>query len=294
MTNYSHDRIVPFKDSELGKKQQIAEMFDKIAFRYDFLNRFLSGGIDVYWRRRAIRELRGVLAGRAGSRVGEGGAGGTGEAGSKVGGREAGAVLDVATGTGDMAVMLARRFPEALITGVDISEGMLEVGRQKLARLKLTGRVSLQPGDSEALPFSDNAFDAITVAFGVRNFEHLEKGLREMRRVLKPGGKLVVLEFSQPHTPVLCRLYRTYMRRIAPRIAGMAASNREAYRYLNESVQAFPEGERLVRILEDCGYARTGLRRLTLGICSVYTGEKATGEKATGETVAGETVADGN
>jgi demethylmenaquinone methyltransferase/2-methoxy-6-polyprenyl-1,4-benzoquinol methylase len=248
MTNYSHDRIVPFKDSELGKKQQVAEMFDKIAFRYDFLNRFLSGGIDVYWRKRAIRELRGLLAG--------------------------GAALDVATGTGDMAVLLARCFPQARITGIDISEGMLEVGRQKVARLKLNSRITLRGGDSEALPFSDNQFDAITVAFGVRNFENLESGLREMRRVLKPGGKLVVLEFSQPRTPGISQLYKTYMRLIAPRIAGIATSNREAYQYLNDSVQAFPEGQRLIGILEECGFTDTRLSRLSFGICSVYTGEK--------------------
>jgi demethylmenaquinone methyltransferase / 2-methoxy-6-polyprenyl-1,4-benzoquinol methylase len=249
MANYSHDRIVPFKDSELGKKQQIAEMFDKIAFRYDFLNHFLSGGIDGYWRKRAIRDLRGL---------------------------EDAAVLDVATGTGDMAILLARRLPRVRVTGVDISAGMLEIGRQKVAHLKLGDRITLQAGDSEALPFATDSFDAITVAFGVRNFENLEKGLREMQRVLKPGGKLVVLEFSQPRIPVLCQLYRSYMRRIAPRIAGMAASNREAYQYLNDSVQAFPEGESLLRILEGCGYANTGLKKLTLGVSSLYTGEKAT------------------
>ncbi|HET6254290.1 MAG TPA: bifunctional demethylmenaquinone methyltransferase/2-methoxy-6-polyprenyl-1,4-benzoquinol methylase UbiE [Puia sp.] len=247
MTNYSHDKIVPFKGSGLGKKQQVAEMFDKIAFRYDFLNRFLSGGIDVYWRKRAIRELRGLPAGT---------------------------VLDVATGTGDMAVLLARSFPQAHITGVDISAGMLEIGRQKLARLKLNDRITLRSGDSEALPFPDDQFDAITVAFGVRNFENLENGLREMKRVLKPGGKLVVLEFSQPRTPGISQLYKAYMRRVAPRIAGIASGNREAYQYLNDSVLAFPEGEQLIRILTGCGYAHTGLRRLSLGICSVYTAEK--------------------
>jgi demethylmenaquinone methyltransferase/2-methoxy-6-polyprenyl-1,4-benzoquinol methylase len=251
MANYSHDRIVPFKDSGLGKKQQIAEMFDKIAFRYDFLNRFLSGGVDIYWRKQAIRELQGLPADAS--------------------------VLDVATGTGDMAVLLARYLPYARITGVDISAGMLEVGRQKLARLKLDGRIALQPGDCETLPFSGDSFDAITVAFGVRNFENLENGLREMRRVLKPGGKLVVLEFSQPRTPVICQLYRAYMRRIAPRIAGIAASDRAAYRYLNASVLAFPEGERLIRILDECGFTRLRLRRLSLGVCSVYTGEKVIG-----------------
>jgi demethylmenaquinone methyltransferase/2-methoxy-6-polyprenyl-1,4-benzoquinol methylase len=258
MPNYSHDRIVPFRDSELGKKQQVAEMFDKIAFRYDFLNRFLSGGVDVYWRRRAIRELRKRI---------------------KAGERSPGSyeVLDVATGTGDMAILTARRLPEARITGVDISEGMLEVGRQKLSRSGLAGRIDLQPGDSEALPFPDEQFQAITVAFGVRNFENLEKGLREMYRVLRPGGKLVILEFSQPRTPVIRQLYKGYMRIVAPRIAGIAASNREAYAYLNDSVQAFPEGQRFIDILETCGYRQTRLRRLSFGICSLYTGEKPAG-----------------
>jgi demethylmenaquinone methyltransferase / 2-methoxy-6-polyprenyl-1,4-benzoquinol methylase len=259
MANYSHDKIVPFKDSELGKKQQIAEMFDKIAFRYDFLNHFLSGGIDGYWRRRAIRELRDLPA---------------------VGPAEAATdttILDVATGTGDMAILLVRRLPQIHVTGVDISPGMLEIGQQKITRLKLGDRITLQPGDSEALPFSANSFDAITVAFGVRNFENLEKGLMEMHRVLKPGGKLVVLEFSQPRVPVVCQLYRAYMRRIAPRIAGMAASNREAYQYLNDSVQAFPEGEAFIRILERCGYTHTGLQKLTFGVCSLYTTEKSAG-----------------
>ncbi|HEV3325242.1 MAG TPA: bifunctional demethylmenaquinone methyltransferase/2-methoxy-6-polyprenyl-1,4-benzoquinol methylase UbiE [Puia sp.] len=248
MANYSHDRIVPFSDSKLGKKQQIAEMFDKIAFRYDFLNRFLSGGTDIYWRRQAIREL---LAG------------------------EPRALLDVATGTADMAIMMARRLPRSQVTGIDISSGMLEIGRQKVARLQLEKRIVLQSGDSEALPFPDQQFDAITVAFGVRNFENLEKGLREMGRVLKNGGKLVVLEFSQPRTPVICQLYRLYLRLVAPRIGRMLSSNREAYQYLNDSVRAFPEGEQFIRILDGCGYVHTRLRRLSLGICSLYIGEKA-------------------
>jgi demethylmenaquinone methyltransferase/2-methoxy-6-polyprenyl-1,4-benzoquinol methylase len=264
MANYSHDRIVPFKDSQQGKKQQVAEMFDKIAFRYDFLNRFLSGGVDVFWRKRAIRQLRGL-----------------GSAADKAGAGAAAAVdlsvLDVATGTGDMAILLSRHFPEARITGVDISTGMLDVGRRKLTRLQLDNRITLQTADSEALPFSDGRFDAITVAFGVRNFENLEKGLREMRRVLKPGGKLVVLEFSQPRIPVISQLYRLYMRRVAPRIAGIASGNRAAYQYLNDSVQAFPEGEGFIAILNRCGYDQTRLRRLSLGICSLYTGEKGTG-----------------
>jgi demethylmenaquinone methyltransferase/2-methoxy-6-polyprenyl-1,4-benzoquinol methylase len=256
MANYSHDRIVPFKDSELGKKQQIAAMFDKIAFRYDFLNRFLSGGIDIYWRRRAIRELAGVVDGKAAV-----------AATTKT-------ILDVATGTADMAIMMARYLSAFHITGIDISTGMLEIGRQKIARLQMEGKISLQTGDSEAIHFPDAHFDAVTVAFGVRNFENLEKGLREMLRVLKPGGRLVVLEFSQPKTPGVRHVYDLYLRLVAPNIGKMVSSNREAYQYLNDSVKAFPEGENFIRIMETCGYSNPRLRRLSLGICSLYVGEK--------------------
>ncbi len=251
MANYSHDRIVPFRNSELGKKQQVADMFDKIAFRYDFLNRLLSGGSDIYWRRQAIREIRAL---------------------------QPETILDVATGTGVMAIMMARHLPHLRRPGIDISTGMLDIGRQKVARLQLDSRVILQTGDSEALPFPDNHFGAITVAFGVRNFENLERGLREMRRVLKPGGKLVVLEFSKPRTPGITQIYNLYLRLVAPTIGRLVSSNREAYRYLNDSVRAFPEGNDFLQILDVCGYAHTRLRRLSLGICSLYMGEKAPGQ----------------
>ena len=247
MANYSHDKIVPFKGSELGKKQQVAEMFDKIAFRYDFLNRFLSGGIDIYWRRRAIRQLRGIAAMT---------------------------ILDVATGTADMPILMAKHLPGSRITGVDISTGMLDIGRQKIAKLQLEKMITLQMGDSEALPFPDNQFDAITVAFGVRNFENLEKGLHEMHRVLKPGGKLVVLEFSQTRIPGFKQVCNLYLRLVAPGIGKMVSSSKEAYRYLNDSVRAFPEGNDFLRILGSCGYVQTRLRRLSLGICSLYVGQK--------------------
>jgi demethylmenaquinone methyltransferase / 2-methoxy-6-polyprenyl-1,4-benzoquinol methylase len=252
MANYSHDRIVPFKDSELGKKQQIAEMFDKIAFRYDFLNHFLSGGIDLYWRRRAIGELRLASELSAGPP----------------------AVLDVATGTGDLAILVTRYLPGAQVTGIDISAGMLEVGRQKIARLQLEKQITLLTGDSEALQFPDEQFDAVTVAFGVRNFENLEKGLREMLRVLKPGGKLVVLEFSKPSLPGIRQIYGGYLRLVAPKVGKMISSSSEAYQYLNDSVRAFPEGKAFTDILDSCGYARPRLKRLSLGICSLYTGVK--------------------
>lgn len=260
MANYSHDRIVPFKDSELGKKQQIAAMFDKIAFRYDFLNRFLSGGIDIYWRRRAIRELAGA----------EGA--GTGHNAKAVATPKT--ILDVATGTADMAIMMARYLSASHTTGIDISTGMLDIGRQKITRLQMEEKISLQTGDSEAIHFPDAHFDAVTVAFGVRNFENLEKGLREMLRVLKPGGRLVVLEFSQPKTPGVRHVYDLYLRLVAPNIGKMVSSNREAYQYLNDSVKAFPEGENFIRIMEACGYSNPRLRRLSLGICSLYVGEK--------------------
>jgi len=275
MTDYSHDRIVPFKDSGLGKKKQIAEMFDRIAFRYDFLNRCLSGGIDMYWRRRAIRELgrheesgRGTGAMDGADRVGSGGARG----GAMDGADRAGviSVLDVATGTGDMAILLTRWLPGVRVTGIDISAGMLEIGRGKVNRLRLDLQIMLQTGDSEALEFPDAHFDAITVAFGVRNFEDLEKGLREMLRVLKPGGKLVILEFSHPRTPGIRQVYDLYLRLVAPRVGRMVSSSREAYQYLNDSVKAFPEGAALLHILDQCGYSHTRLRRLSLGICSLY------------------------
>jgi demethylmenaquinone methyltransferase/2-methoxy-6-polyprenyl-1,4-benzoquinol methylase len=247
MAQYSHDKIVPFKDSELGKKQQIAAMFDKIAFRYDFLNRFLSGGIDIHWRRRAIRSLADLHPRQ---------------------------ILDVATGTADMAIMMNRQLSPDKIIGIDISNGMLDIGRQKIARQQLEDRIVLQVGDSENIDLPDNSFDAITVAFGVRNFENLEKGLREMFRVLRPGGRLVILEFSHPRLIGVRQLYNLYCNRIAPRVGKAVSHSGEAYRYLNDSIRAFPEGKDLVRIIENSGYVNTRLKRLSLGICSIYTGEK--------------------
>lgn len=260
MTNYSHDKVVPFKDSGLGKKQQIAEMFDQIAFRYDFMNRFLSGGIDLYWRRRAIRELRSLM--------------GPVREGEVEPGEGAGIVLDVATGTGDMAILMTRQLAGVRVTGIDISTGMLEIGREKVAHLGLGQQITLATGDSEALEFPDARFDAITVAFGVRNFENLEKGLKEMLRVLRPGGRLVILEFSQPRMPGVRQLYDLYLRLVAPRVGKMVSRNRAAYQYLNDSVKAFPEGRAFLNILERCGYAHSRLRRMSLGICSLYIAEK--------------------
>jgi demethylmenaquinone methyltransferase/2-methoxy-6-polyprenyl-1,4-benzoquinol methylase len=242
-----HDKVVPFKDSGEGKKQQVASMFDQIAFRYDFLNRFLSGGIDKYWRRRAIRELAPLAPQK---------------------------ILDVATGTADVAIMTAKFLKPATIIGIDISEKMLDLGRQKVAKLLLNNKIELQAGDSEAIKFPDNTFDAITVAFGVRNFEDLRRGLAEMERVLKPGGKLVILEFSKPKQTFLKGIYGLYMRVVTPGIGRLVSKNREAYQYLNDSVQKFPEGNNFLTIMKEVGYTATYLKTLTGGICTIYCGTK--------------------
>jgi len=247
MSQFAHDKIVPDKESSLNKKQQVAEMFDSIAFRYDFLNRFLSAGIDIRWRKKAIKQLKEIHPAR---------------------------VLDVATGTGDVAVMTYNLLKPAKITGIDISTGMLELGRKKIEKLGLQAYIELQEGDSEQIHFADNTFDAITVAFGVRNFENLLQGLREMHRVLKPGGKLVVLEFSKPSQTGFKSLYKLYMNVVAPGIGKMFSKNREAYQYLNDSVQAFPEGPAFLQIMQQAGFAQTYLQRLTMGICTIYCGSK--------------------
>ena len=247
MSKYSHDTIVPFKDSEQSKKEQVASMFDQIAFRYDLLNRFLSGGIDQSWRKRAIRELT-VIKPRL--------------------------VLDVATGTADVAIMTWKYLKPEKIIGIDISDGMLDLGRQKVDKLLLNKHIELIKGDSEAINFPGNTFDAITVAFGVRNFEHLERGLREMYRVLRPGGKVVILEFSRPRKLWFKGLYNLYMKIIAPRAGQWLSKNKDAYQYLNQSVKAFPEGETFLHILQQAGFTETTLKRLSLGICTIYCGQK--------------------
>jgi len=243
MVTYKHDTIVPFKDSGLTKKQQVAEMFDRIAFRYDFLNRFLSAGIDVYWRKRAIRELLEI---------------------------NPQLILDVATGTADMPVMMIKYLKPKKIIGIDISDGMLDIGTKKINKLKLDNQVELQKGDSEAINFPDNSFDAITVAYGVRNFEHLEKGLQEMLRVLKPTGKLIVLEFSQPKNYFFKRLCDLYFKFITPGVGRLISKNKDAYQYLNKSVKAFPEGNDFIDILKKTGYADPYYKALSLGICTIY------------------------
>ena len=247
MGKYAHDKVVPYEQSGLTKKEQVASMFDSIAFRYDFLNRFLSAGIDVSWRKKAIHALNEVKP--------------------KI-------ILDVATGTGDVAILTHQLIAPTHITGIDISEGMLAEGRKKIAALGLQNAIELISGDSEQIKFNDNHFDGITVAFGVRNFEHLETGLQEMFRVLKPSGKLVILEFSKPKQFLFKGFYNLYMNLVAPGFGKMIAKNKEAYQYLNDSVQAFPEGDAFTNIMEKVGYTSITSNKLTFGICTIYCGKK--------------------
>ncbi len=249
MSEFEHDSVTPFGAGQGEKKQQVATMFDQIAYRYDLLNRFLSAGIDKVWRKKAIRELEEV---------------------------NPLSVLDVATGTADVALMtyaLLKQKPEKIV-GIDISEGMLALGRQKIEARKLTDTIELQTGDSEAINFPDASFDAVTVAFGVRNFASLQNGLSEMKRVLKPGGKLVVLEFSKPQTPVVKGVYKIYTGLVAPQAGKLLAQNKAAYQYLNDSIQKFPEGSAFIEILDSTGYINTYKKTLTLGICTIYCGTK--------------------
>jgi demethylmenaquinone methyltransferase/2-methoxy-6-polyprenyl-1,4-benzoquinol methylase len=244
---YSHDEVVPDEGSASSKKQQVAAMFDDIAPRYDFLNRFLSAGIDVGWRKKALAKLAEL---------------------------QPQLMLDVATGTADVAIMAAKQLQPKKIIGIDISEKMLDGGRLKIKDKSLEQIIELQSGDSETIKFPNDTFDAVTVAFGVRNFENLELGLQEIYRVLKPGGRLVVLEFSKPASPVIKPAYNFYMKLVAPQVAGALSKNKKAYQYLNNSIMAFPEGKNFVAVLNKTGFKNTTCKPLTFGICSIYTGDK--------------------
>lgn len=238
--------VVPYKEDKTSKKEQVATMFDNISHRYDFLNHFLSLGIDKAWRKRAINTLRPLKPKH---------------------------ILDVATGTGDLAIQALVLHPDKVV-GVDISEGMLNVGRKKIADRKLTSHIELLLGDSENLPFKESSFDAVTVAFGVRNFENLERGLREIYRVLKPDGQVVVLEFSRPQKFPFKQVYNFYFKFVLPKIGRIVSSDQAAYTYLPASVEAFPDGEEFLRILNNVGFKQTQCSSLTFGISSLYTGSK--------------------
>lgn len=239
--------VKPYPGAEGTKKQQVSQMFDNISPKYDLLNRLLSAGIDVSWRKKAIDQLVAMKPQK---------------------------MLDVATGTGDLAIEASRLKPQEII-GIDISEGMLSFGKEKMKKLGLDHMIHLEVGDSERIQFDDNTFDAVTVSFGVRNFENLEKGLSEILRVLKPGGKLVVLEFSKPTTFPIKQLFGFYSRFILPTIGKMISKDQSAYTYLPESVEAFPEGKNFLNILNKVGYTESTQKKLTFGISSIYTGIKS-------------------
>lgn len=241
--------VVKPYEVEGSKKLQVSQMFDNIAGKYDFLNHFLSLNMDKMWRRKMISELDSV---------------------------QPKTVLDVATGTADVAINTIKQLKinDLHIEGVDISAEMLNVGRKKIQNEGLSEKIVLTLGDSEQLPYQDNKFDALTVAFGVRNFENLERGLQEMHRVLRKGGKVVVLEFSKPTGFPFKQLYNFYFKNILPLIGKLTSQDNRAYTYLYESVQAFPDGENFITVLNKIGFKDTQCKPLTLGICSIYVGYK--------------------
>ena len=252
------------KNNQKKERTSIAKMFDNIAWRYDFLNHFLSFNIDKRWRNKAVNELRNITT--------------------------LNHVLDVATGTADLALAIQKHINPKHITGIDISEGMLTIGRQKVQKRGLEHQISLLYADSEALPFDEQTFDAVTVAFGVRNFENLEKGLNEMCRTLKIGGKVVILEFSIPQNRIIRPVFQFYFLRILPFFGRLLSKNPSpalpegegvnyvnAYQYLPESVQSFPHGTEFKEIMEKCGFSEVRIKPLTFGIVNIYTGMR--GEK---------------
>jgi demethylmenaquinone methyltransferase / 2-methoxy-6-polyprenyl-1,4-benzoquinol methylase len=229
------------------KKAAVTTMFNSIAGSYDFLNHFLSFGIDRMWRRRAIRIISGEFTNPE--------------------------ILDVATGTGDLSIAAIKAEP-LRITGIDISDGMLDIGRNKIIRKGLSDRIRLIKGDSESLPFEDNTFDVAMVAFGVRNFEDPFKGLSEMKRVVRSGGMVLVLEFSKPVKFPFSQLYKFYFLKIVPLIGRLFSKNARAYKYLPESVMQFPDNERFMGLMIKAGLSSVKQKRISFGIASIYTGLK--------------------
>ena len=246
MTNYPQESVKPYNEEE-KKSVQVERMFDNIAPAYDQLNHTLSWGIDKSWRKKAIHWLKPFNPQR---------------------------MMDVATGTGDFAIQACRVLNPKELIGTDISEGMMNVGRQKVKEAGLESRISFAKEDCTALSFPDNRFDAITVAFGVRNFEDLDKGLREMHRVLDSEGKLVILELSEPEWFPMKQLYALYSKVVIPTLGKLLSKDRSAYTYLPQSIKAFPQGEVMKEIILKAGFKEACFKRLTLGICTLYTATK--------------------
>ncbi len=238
--------IVPYKGKEASKATQIEEMFDNISPKYDFLNHFFSLGIDFIWRKKAIKLLQKSTPKN---------------------------ILDIATGTGDFAIEALKLNPDKII-GIDISEGMMQFGREKVKKIKKDHIISFQKGDSLNLPFTENTFDAVIASFGVRNFENLQKGLTDMCRVTKTGGHCVVLEFSNPKTFPIKQLFGFYFKYLLPTIGKLVSKDSSAYAYLPESVKSFPDGDDFLKIFQAAGFKETKCIPLTFGISSIYIGKK--------------------
>ena len=239
---YQQETIIPY-GAKTDKTQQVEQMFDNIASTYDTLNHRLSWNIDRYWRRKAIRKLQPFAP------------------------KE---VLDIATGTGDFAIQTCRYLPSVSIKGVDISEGMMAVGQKKVEQMGLQERISFERQDCTALTFDDNSYDAVIAAFGIRNFADLDKGLREMCRVLRPGGHLCILELTQPVAFPVRQLFQLYSHTVLPLYGRLISKDSEAYTYLTKTIEAFPQGERMVEILQQAGFRQAQFQRLTFGICTLY------------------------
>ena len=242
------EQVTPYGTSSAAKTEQVRQMFDSIAPAYDFMNRAMTLGIDIWWRRLAVKRLRRIRPAR---------------------------ILDVATGTGDFAIQLHDSLRPEHITGIDLSQGMLDEATRKVAQRGLEQEITFEQGDCMALKIGDGTFDAVTVAFGVRNFEHLLQGYREMARVLKPGGMLCVLELSTPTNRLIRWFYDLYTMHIIPWLGSLKSGDKSAYRYLPQSIAAVPQGDDMLQLMRDAGLSETTYKRLTLGVCTIYTGFKS-------------------
>lgn len=240
-------KVTPYKDSDLNKKIQVEQMFDNISGNYDGLNRVITFGTDVRWRKKVIKKVCDTQPTK---------------------------VLDIATGTGDLAIQFADKLPDSEIIGLDLSEGMLNVARKKIAGTDLEKNLTFIKGDSERLPFEDNSFQAITVSFGIRNFEELEKGLSEIYRVLAPGGIFVILETSVPTKFPFKQGYNLHTKYFLPCIGKLFSKDKSAYKYLSESASVFPYGERLNNILKKIGFIGVQHAPQTLGVATIYSAKK--------------------
>lgn len=236
------EKINPY-DNNRAKTEQVREMFDSIAPAYDFMNRAMTFGIDKCWRAKAVRMIKAYAPKT---------------------------ILDVATGTGDLAIKLARTLHPEKITGIDLSEGMIAIGEKKVAEAGLDNVINFVAGDCLNLPFDESQFDCITVAYGVRNFEHLDQGYREMYRVLRPGGVLCVIELSTPTSPIVKPFYRLYTRFIIPTMGRLVSKDVRAYSYLPESIAAVPQGNDMLQLMRDAGFSNCKFTRLTFGTCTIY------------------------